>query len=700
MFGPSNSVAGRLAVEIVGDVAGLTKDLDKAAKDVGDFAGDVEKKSSGLTTSLSDMGGRIVDIGKKAALALGGIALAAGAAAGYTVREFGDFDQGVRQIFTLMPDASAEMRDQLVADVKQISSEMGILTDQALPALYDAIGSGVPPENVFSFLEVAQMAAVGGVTDLTTTVDGLTSVVNAYGADVLDVATASDVMFQTVNVGKVSFAELANSLYNVSPTAAALGVSFEEIGAAIAAMTAQGVPASVATTYLRQMLVSLSEEGSETSDTFKTLSGKSFRDFVAAGGTVQEALKLMEKHAKDTGVGINDLFGSVWAGSAALTLTGKGTEAFTDALATMEDAAGATASAYEIMDEGLNRRIEKATTRINTKLIELGEKFMPIVESYVLPAIDAAVDGLGRFVDWVEKSGIITDGLVPALGAVANAFDWVSTRIQTFDADSSPLFQHMITAFEPVVAFYQEQLAKLGEWWEENGETVMQALNNVWAAISWVLDRVLTLFEWVWPYLEQIISGNLDAALGVVKLFTSILAGDWESAGDALVNISLGIMKALEGIFSLGFDAIATGIEWVMNGIAEFMTNIWKGIVQAVEDSINAMIDRINGFIQGINSVTEKVGISLPTVAQVELQAAAIEAPTFTAKRWSDMKATAGIPNWDEIESSLKTSREARNTGEQNITINQNVYTQTQSASELQAATKRGLRDAALEGSM
>jgi hypothetical protein len=35
-------------------------------------------------------------------------------------------------------------------------------------------------------------------------------------------------MFQTVNVGKVSFEDLANRLYNVVPTAQALGISFGE----------------------------------------------------------------------------------------------------------------------------------------------------------------------------------------------------------------------------------------------------------------------------------------------------------------------------------------------------------------------------------------------------------------------------------------------------------------------------------------
>lgn len=653
----------------------------------------------GATAKTSGFAAGFASKLKSLAVPIAAVGAAAAAAVGVAVSKFGDFEQGMNQVFTLLPDASAEVRDQMVTDVRKISSEMGVLTSQTIPALYDAIGSGVPPENVFSFLEVAQKAAVGGVTDLGTTVDGLTSVVNAYGSDVIDVATASDIMFQTVNVGKVTFTELAGSLYNVSPTAAALGVSFGEIGAAIAAMTAQGVPASVATTYLRQMLVQLSEAGTETSDLFQELSGKSFRNFVASGGTVQQALQLMEAHAKKTNVGINDLFGSVWAGSAALTLTGKGTEAFTDALQTMENAAGATDSAYQIMEESLNRRIEKIKIRIETKLTELGEKFMPIVEDYIMPAVEAATDGFGRLVDLIGESGIIEDVLVPAADAAAKAFEGLSTwiretgaidtyllpaaarakqgfadlmaGIQNFDANSSPLFQHMMSAFEPVVEFYRDQLATIGEWWEENGAVIQQALTNVYNAVVWVVDQIVAVFEWVWPYLEQVSAGALDTVLGVVKLFASILAGDWESAGDALVDISLGALKALEGLFSLGFDAIATGIEFVMNGVAGFMTEIWRGIVQAVENAINAMIDIINGFIEGINSVTGKVGINLPTIGHISFDASAIEAPTFTVPRWADAKSMMGIPDWDTIEATVKEGRASRDVNvEQNITIN------------------------------
>jgi hypothetical protein len=80
---------------------------------------------------------------------------------------------------------------------------------------------------------------------------------------------------------------------------------------------------------------------------------------------VQEALQLLEKHAAGANVGINDLFGSVEAGSGALVLTGRGTAAFTEALATMETAAGATQSAYETMEQGINRQLEKLAADFN-----------------------------------------------------------------------------------------------------------------------------------------------------------------------------------------------------------------------------------------------------------------------------------------------------------------------------------------------
>src|SRR5258707_1301082 len=85
------------------------------------------------------------------------------------------------------------------------------------------------------------LAAVGGVTSLETAVDGISSTVNAYGDKVITATQASDLMFTAVKVGKTTFDELSKSLFNVNPAAAALGVKFQDVTAALASMTAQGV---------------------------------------------------------------------------------------------------------------------------------------------------------------------------------------------------------------------------------------------------------------------------------------------------------------------------------------------------------------------------------------------------------------------------------------------------------------------------
>lgn len=135
------------------------------------------------------------------------------------------------------------------------------------------------------------------MSDLTTSVDGLSSVVNAYGSEVLNVNEASDIMFATLKLGKTDFTQIANTVSNVIPVASAIGVKFHDIGAAIAVMTAQGTPTAKATTQIRQALVELNKEGSIAYETFKSITGKTFREFIEGGGNLQEALNLMSETA-------------------------------------------------------------------------------------------------------------------------------------------------------------------------------------------------------------------------------------------------------------------------------------------------------------------------------------------------------------------------------------------------------------------
>jgi TP901 family phage tail tape measure protein len=81
----------------------------------------------------------------------------------------------------------------------------------------------------------------------------------------------SDVLFQTVNKGVLTFEELASQIGDVLPVASNLGVPLEDIGGALATITLHGVNAAEAATQLKQVLVSMLKpsDGSEEAEIHK-----------------------------------------------------------------------------------------------------------------------------------------------------------------------------------------------------------------------------------------------------------------------------------------------------------------------------------------------------------------------------------------------------------------------------------------------
>ncbi len=330
-------------------------------------------------TDLDNKGSQSLKrIGNLAAVELG-VATAAAVKFGKESTEaFTSFEKGMNEVFTLLPGISDTAMDEMKKQVLDLSTTMGILPDKVVPALYQAISAGVPQENVFDFLTVAGEAARGGVTTLEVAVDGITSVVNAYGEEVINAAEASDLMFTAVKLGKTDFEQLSKRLFQVTPIAAALGVDFGNLTAALATMTAQGTPTRVAATQLRQVLVELSDTSSEASQTFQELSGKSFVDFIAGGGNLSDALQLMRGRSDELNVGINELFGSIEAGNAAMSLTSDvGAEKFTNALDEMDSATGAATEANDKMNESFAVTIEKADAAEQRLKILAGEGLIP-----------------------------------------------------------------------------------------------------------------------------------------------------------------------------------------------------------------------------------------------------------------------------------------------------------------------------------
>ena len=138
---------------------------------------------------------------KKMAAGVTAVAATATAIGAKGVQAFASFEKKMKEVNTLVNLGDAEFQ-KMTKDVEKLSIALGVDATEASGALYQALSAGVPQENAISFLDIASKAAIGGVTDTETAVDGLTTVLNAFKIPAQDTQKVADAMFATVKQGK------------------------------------------------------------------------------------------------------------------------------------------------------------------------------------------------------------------------------------------------------------------------------------------------------------------------------------------------------------------------------------------------------------------------------------------------------------------------------------------------------------------
>lgn len=540
--------------------------------------------------------GKIGGIAAKASLLLGGAVAGFGVKA---VAEFASFEGKMNEVFTLLPGISGPAIDQMTGQVKTFAKDFGVLPDKVVPALYQALSAGVPQDNVFAFLETAQKAAKGGVTELTTAVDGISSVVNTYGAETVSASKASDLMFTAVRLGKTNFEQLSASLFQVNPIAASLGVKFEDVTAALAALTAKGVPTSVATTQLRQAFVEMSKEGTKTSDLFKEISGKTFKDFIESGGNTQQALALLADHAKETGVGVNDLFGSVEAGAAALALTGDGAKVFADNITAMADSAGATDAAFNQMNRGIGPLFDKVKAFAAVVLIDAGNAIADLAYR-LADVLKPALDGIGPIVDSASTAFGILAGVVgnpvfqvaAALIAVSFVPALIALAVQATLTGVALVASYTVFIAQSVIAgvtVVAQNLLMIGSW---IAHAVAATANAIIIAAAWLIA--------LGP-IALLVAAVIGAAILIIR--------NWESIKDFIGSA----VEAVGGFLSNLIGAIGRLVSSVAEKVGEII-----GFFGRLASGVGEKVGEVIGFFgRLVSAVFEKAGELIGVVASI-----------------------------------------------------------------------------------
>ena len=310
---------------------------------------------------------------KSITLPIAGVATAA-------LKMSNDFENAMSKVSTIA-DTTIVPMETLKKQVIGLSNEVGIAVADLAEAQYQAISAGIDTASSVDFVSIAVKAAKGGFTDTTTAVDGLTTILNAYGFEASKAASISDQMLMAQNFGKTSFGDMASSMGKVIPIASSLNVSTEELFSSVAVLTKNGIATSEAVTGLKAAYSNILKPSTDASKVAQQLGLDFSSAHLQSVGWAKFLDEIKEKTNGNADV-MARLFGSTEALNSITVLAGKGSADFAKALNLMAEAGGATQAAYEKMltpTERMNISINK----LKNSLIQFGVALTPVLKKYL-----------------------------------------------------------------------------------------------------------------------------------------------------------------------------------------------------------------------------------------------------------------------------------------------------------------------------
>ena len=590
---------------------------------------------------VGEAGKKVTDAGKKMSAGVTAPIIGAGAAAGKLAM---DFEDSMAKVSTIADTTQVPIED-LKNGIMDLSSKTGQSADDLSEAMYQAMSASVETGDAVEFLDTAVKAAVGGFTDNATAVDGLTSVLNSYGMEASKVESIANQMLITQNLGKTTFGELASSIGQVTPIAASLGITTEELFSSLAATTAQGLGTSESITALKAAMSNIIKPSKEASEAAQTLGidfsvsalqskgwigfleevreglknaspeyanlmtsveegTKKLADMEKAGRKNTDEYKALKKQVKasskemellaqandSTVGGFATMFGSVEGLNSVLMLTSEqGMQMYGEAMEEMQTNTTALDEAFSKMDETSGSQMKKAINDIKNAGIEIGDILLPVISS-IIGKIREVMQAFSGLSDSQKETIVKIAAIAATIGPLLIAFGSVCGGISKII--------HFTSLATGVASKVPGIISTIGIgakvlWGVLSANpigaviTIIGLLVGAFVALWNKSEAFRNFWKGLWENIKEITSVVVDA---VVKFCENL----WEKTKE-IFN------KTKDSAFNI-WNGIKTVITNVVNGIKSTVTNVLNTIKNTFSRIWNAIKSNVANILNGIKS--------------------------------------------------------------------------------------------------
>lgn len=357
-----------------------------------------------------------------------------------SVRQALEFQNTVAEIATIDIRGGGGF-GAIADDVEKLSNAFGVDLGDVGRGLYQTISNqiaqtGTAAERAagqYEFLSDAIKFSVAGVTSVESSVNLLSGTINAFGEDASSAGRIAAQFFKTIELGRTTASELANSFGTVAPVAAQLGVSIEELQASFATITIGGLDTAKAATQIRGALTSLLKPTKAMKTAFEQLGVANGEQLIDLFG-FQGGLEAVIGTTDGTAGAIAQLIPRIRGLGGALRLASEeGAEAFrTNLRAIIRANEELLDQKFEIVFTTEARQLENDLNRLSNLFTrDFGEKAIEAINKVIAAfgGFDNVLQVFESFLTTLTTVGPVLLPIAVGIGAIGIASQLASAKV-------------------------------------------------------------------------------------------------------------------------------------------------------------------------------------------------------------------------------------------------------------------------------
>lgn len=545
----------------------------------------------------------------------------------------GDFEEQMSRVKAIS-GATGKSFKALEEQAIELGAKTAFSAKESAAGMENLASAGFDANEIMSAMPgLLDLAAVSG-GDVAVASEVAATSLRGFGLEADQAGHVADVFARAAADTNAEVADMGEAMKYIAPVAKSMGLSIEEVSAAIGIMSDEGIKGSQAGTALRGALSRLAKPTDPMIAKMDEL-GLSFYD--ANGnmkslehqvGMLQHAFQGLTQEQKQNA--LVTLYGQE-ALAGMMTLVNKGPDALGNLTKSLENSTGAADEMARIMQENMNSSIEQMFGAFQSAAIKIQQIISPMIRSVAdsigamvtsfvkaplpvqkmilaIAALIAAIGPLlfvgGSMLVWFAKLKVAVGFLstsFPALGGVFTALTGpvgiviaiIAALVGAFVFawNTSEGFRNAVTtiwesikntisfAVQTVSNTIRRIFGSVVQWWNDNHEQIAQATNAIWNG-----------------KIGQFIRNALGVIQGIIVGAGIAIKGITEGIWTAISAVIEGALRVIQGLIKFALGLLSGDWSMAWEGMKQAASGILFGLGGIVVGALEAVIGVVRGF--------------------------------------------------------------------------------------------------------